>query len=239
MCGRDEDSRGQGPRAIPCPGTRGDPGPYGTSVIPGSVEAVGLDKTGVLDVRGAVGYPGPAGPPGRLGPPVVKSRLGRDDRFVLQALVASTGGTCSRRRVGCVLVDARGHVLSTGCNGPASGEFHCIDTPCEGASAPSGTGLDACRALHGEQNALLQCRDVYAVDVCYCTTAPCLHCVKLLMNTSCRRVVFLDTYPHAEASERLWRGSRGAGSWLQYRAPTPKVAHLVEATRQLLELTLG
>lgn len=74
---------------------------------------------------------------------------------------------------------------------------------CEGAHAPSGQSLDACQAIHAEQNAMLQCRDVYAIHTAYVTASPCITCCKLLLNTSCQRVVFLEEYPHAAAKE-LW-----------------------------------
>jgi len=75
---------------------------------------------------------------------------------------------------------------------------------CAGAQSPSGTNLDACQAIHAEQNALLQCRDVQAIAVCYTTCSPCMTCVKLLLNTSCGRLVFSEMYPHTEALD-LWR----------------------------------
>lgn len=123
--------------------------------------------------------------------------------FLEMAKLVSTRGTCARRKVGCVLVDKLGHVLSTGYNGVASGENHCIDTPCSGASCKSGEGLEKCEAIHAEANALLQCKDVNEIDTAYVTHSPCVHCVKLLMNTSCRRVLFIEKYPHSD-SERLW-----------------------------------
>lgn len=60
-----------------------------------------------------------------------------------------------------------------------------------------------CEATHAEQNALLQCHDTDRIAVCYTTTSPCIQCVKLLANTNCRRIVFLDEYPH-EHAKRLW-----------------------------------
>jgi dCMP deaminase len=58
-------------------------------------------------------------------------------------------------------------------------------------------------ATHAEQNALLQCRDVEQIDTCYTTASPCITCVKLLMNTGCRSIVFAEEYPHPEAMD-LW-----------------------------------
>lgn len=75
---------------------------------------------------------------------------------------------------------------------------------CPGAFAASGTDLDGCHAVHAEQNALLQCRDVQAIDTCYVTTAPCVTCTKLLLSTGCRHVVYLADYPQAAAAQELW-----------------------------------
>lgn len=84
---------------------------------------------------------------------------------------------------------------------------------CPGAGSPSGTNLDGCRAIHAEQNALLQCRDVRAIHTCYVTASPCLTCVKLLLNTGCRRIVFAEPYPHPEARE-LWRDLSTTREWV-------------------------
>ena len=143
------------------------------------------------------------------------------------ALLTAKRSTCCRRQVGCVLLNERGHVLATGYNGVAAGLPHCNDRvledpvdvglshaglvgrqvtypfACEGAASPSGTNLDACQAIHAEQNALLQCRDVYAIDTTFVTASPCVTCTKLLLNTGCRRVVYLEEYPHSAARE-LW-----------------------------------
>lgn len=77
---------------------------------------------------------------------------------------------------------------------------------CSSADAPSGEGLDKCEAIHAEQNALLQCRDAWAIHTCYVTTFPCMTCLKLLLNTSCSRIVYVENYAHPDA-QRLWRES--------------------------------
>lgn len=130
------------------------------------------------------------------------------DQWALElALITAKRGTCARRKVGCVLLDARGHVLATGYNGRAAGLDHCSEGhPCAGATAPSGTNLDACEAIHAEQNALMQCADVHQIDTVYTTASPCLTCVKMLINTGARRIVFLEEYPHPAAKE-LWLNS--------------------------------
>ena len=130
-------------------------------------------------------------------------RISKDEYFSELASLVSRRGTCARRLVGCVLVSGRGHVLATGYNGVPRGHVHCIDHHCPGAGLPSGTGLDQCEAIHAEQNALLQCKDVNDIDTAYVTAMPCMTCTKLLLNTSCRRIVYVEPYPHEEA-RLLW-----------------------------------
>lgn len=131
----------------------------------------------------------------------------KDEYFLAMARLVACRATCARRSVGCVLVNERGHVLSTGYNGRQSGVAHCRDGElCQGAHSPTGLQLDACEAIHAEQNALLQCRDVWAVDTCYTTASPCITCAKLLLNTSCKRVVYIDEYPaHIATVRDLWK----------------------------------
>jgi dCMP deaminase len=133
--------------------------------------------------------------------------------------------TCVRKGVGCVLLDANGHVLSTGYNGVASGLPHCNESEedfianafyigksemkvvyphaCEGAKYDSGEGLGKCQAIHAEQNALLQCPDIMKIHTCYTTSSPCNEqCIKLLLNTSCQRIVFLEEY--SKSGKEAW-----------------------------------
>ena len=150
-------------------------------------------------------------------------RLSRDEWALKLALLTAQRTTCCRRAVGCVLLNARGHVLSTGYNGVAAGLPHCnhveneilhdglarvpvFPHACSGAKAPSGTNLDGCQAIHAEQNALLQCRDMYAIHTAYVTASPCMTCCKLLLNTSCQRIVYVEEYPHSAAKD-LWIGA--------------------------------
>lgn len=127
------------------------------------------------------------------------------------ALAWSRRATCPRRHVGCLLVDSSNRTLSTGYNGPPSGSPHCTEHPCPGAGLPSGSGLSLCEAIHAEANALLYCPDVRLIDTCYCTTAPCLDCVKLLLGTGCRRIVFAQPYVHSEAE---WRWQAAGRFWV-------------------------
>lgn len=127
------------------------------------------------------------------------------------AKVLSTRATCVKRQVGCVLVDSKGRILSTGYNGVAHGLPHCTDKACPGAYAQRGS--DTCQAIHAEINALLQCRDVQLIDTCYTTTLPCMSCMKTLMNTSCGRIVYGED--HEDAIFVLGQWHKAGGTALQ------------------------
>lgn len=141
-------------------------------------------------------------------------RPSRHDYYIAIAYVVATRSTCLRRSVGCVLVDRQGRVLSTGYNGVAARQPHCnyIDSnghhtfACEGAKSESGTNLNACNAIHAEQNALLQCKNVDGIYTAYCTTQPCITCTKLLLSTPCTQIIYAEPYPHKEA-ETMWRSA--------------------------------
>jgi len=139
------------------------------------------------------------------------------------ALATAKRSTCCRRNVGCVLLNEKGHVLATGYNGVAAGKPHCNElqvdvesdgkneyvvdyypNACPGAKAESGTKLDQCYAIHAEQNALLQCKDVHEIDKCFVTTSPCITCAKLLLNTSCKEIIFLDKYKDSDEVQEVW-----------------------------------
>jgi deoxycytidylate deaminase len=63
---------------------------------------------------------------------------------------------------------------------------------------PSGERLDICRALHAEQNALLQAA-LHGVSVAggtvYVTVQPCFTCAKMIINAGIQRVVCAQSYP--------------------------------------------
>ena len=136
----------------------------------------------------------------------INERPSKTTYFLAMAKLVSTRGTCARRRVGCVLVDKHGLVLATGYNGNGRGQGHCIDSPCEGAKFKSGEGLEKCEAIHAEQNAILQCKNTEHIEKAYITLSPCVTCVKLLLNTSCKEIVYLEDYVNKDA-ERIWKNA--------------------------------
>lgn len=134
----------------------------------------------------------------------------RDKVRLMQVLTLAELGTCPRRKVATIFVDSKNRILAEGYNGSPPGARHCVDSPCPGSTCPSGSGLDLCEAIHAEQNALKECPRPDDVDTIYCTDSPCITCVKQLMGTGARRLVFIRAYPHNnarstwEASGRKW-----------------------------------
>jgi dCMP deaminase len=126
------------------------------------------------------------------------NRINFDSYCLEIAELVAKRTTCSRRAVGCVLVDSHNHIVATGYNGVPTGFIHCIDEPCEGVNYPSGEGLDACRAVHAELNALLQLRSDDDLT-CYLTTTPCVQCAKVICNSKITRIVAREWYVHPQA----------------------------------------
>jgi dCMP deaminase len=141
-------------------------------------------------------------------------RPSKQDWFMKIAHVVAERGTCARRQVGCVVVDIFSNIMSTGYNGPARGMKHCIDVPCAGATAESGKDLDTCEAIHAEVNAISQCSDIQKIAEIYCTTAPCVSCTKVLLNTGALRIFFTESYAQAEQAKHLWCQSHPQREWI-------------------------
>lgn len=130
------------------------------------------------------------------------SRLDVDTYFLQMAKLVGERSTCRRRRVGCVLVDSEKHVVATGYNGVPTNFPHCLDVPCEGASAPSGEALEKCLAVHAETNALLQLRSNDTLTA-YITVTPCITCAKMIANSRITRVVADCKYVKSEGLDLL------------------------------------
>ncbi len=122
-----------------------------------------------------------------------------DVYFLDIAHFVATRSTCLRRHVGAVLVKDK-KILATGYNGAPSGLAHCLDIGClrEQEMIPSGERHELCRALHAEQNAIIQAA-VYGVAIkgatLYATNQPCVICSKMIINAGIVRVIYDSGYP--------------------------------------------
>ena len=130
------------------------------------------------------------------------SRIELDDYFLNMARLASLRSTCKRRQVGCILVDSNNHVAATGYNGVPKGFTHCLDYPCKGATAKSGTQLEDCWAVHAEMNAMLQLQSTDVLTA-YLPVTPCFSCAKVLANSNVTRIVAPVWYPQENVFEVL------------------------------------
>ena len=131
------------------------------------------------------------------------SRPDWDTYFLRMSHLAASRATCIRRKVGCVLVDSKNHVVSMGYNGVPTKFDHCIeDVPCMGAMAPSGTALDECWAVHAEVNAFLHLTSQDELTA-YLTVCPCISCAKMICNSNVKRVVAMEWYAQSEITEML------------------------------------
>lgn len=74
---------------------------------------------------------------------------------------------------------------------------------CAGANSLSGTNLSQCDAIHAEQNAIQWCKEPTNIYTCYVTHSPCNSCTKLLLSSSCHRIVFIHEYAD-QSAKGLW-----------------------------------
>ena len=132
-------------------------------------------------------------------PSARKPRPSWDDYFMDLTNHVATRSTCLRHNVGAVLVRSK-RILATGYNGAARGMGHCLDLGClrDQLKIPSGTKHEICRAVHAEQNAIIQCA-IYGVSsedsTIYVTHQPCTICAKILINAGVKRIVYQKPYP--------------------------------------------
>ena len=135
-------------------------------------------------------------------------RISWDEYFMKMAELAATRSTCLRRQVGAVIVQYR-HVIATGYNGAPKGVPHCSEIGgClrEKMSIPSGERHELCRALHAEQNAIIQAATLaQSIEgaTMYITNQPCIICAKMIINAGIERIVVRDGYPDEFAVQML------------------------------------
>ena len=125
------------------------------------------------------------------------------------ATLTAKRSTCLRRQVGAVIVQDK-HIVATGYNGAPRGIAHCGER--EGGclrkqmGVESGERHELCRALHAEQNAIIQAatlgQSVEGATI-YVTHQPCVICAKMIINAGIQRIVVREGYPDELAVEIL------------------------------------
>jgi dCMP deaminase len=116
--------------------------------------------------------------------------------------------TCTRAKVGAVIVRDK-NILATGYNGAPAGLPHCTELGClvYTSRTPTGELEENCfRTIHAEINAIAQAAkngaSIRDADI-YITHTPCIHCLKVLINTGIRRIFYEHDYKTHTLSEIL------------------------------------
>jgi dCMP deaminase len=113
------------------------------------------------------------------------------DKYFLEiANTVSTRATCTRLKVGAVIVKDK-HILSTGYNGSPSGSPHCTEIGCL-------IDNNSCqRTIHAETNAIIQAAK-HGVNISgskiYVTHEPCLNCLKHILTAGISDIYFAEEY---------------------------------------------
>jgi dCMP deaminase len=121
------------------------------------------------------------------------------DEYILKiASVVAERSTCRRHHMGAVAVKDK-HILTTGYNGAPAGQKDCLELGClrDELNIPSGERQEICRAIHAEQNVIIQAA-LHGVSLegstIYCTHTPCVLCAKMLINARIKRFVSFGKY---------------------------------------------
>lgn len=153
--------------------------------------------------------------------PTEQERISKVDTYLNVAEVFAYRSTCIKRKYGAVIVknDA---VVSTGYNGSPRGYENCCDIgECPRMDMHQGEGYGICRAVHAEQNALLNCSreqtvgaDLYLAGVnpqdnSVHRAKPCPVCARLIVQAGIQNVILrvgegADEYVIIPATELQW-----------------------------------
>ena len=152
-----------------------------------------------------------------------EGRVSKIDTYLNCAEVFAYRSTCIKRKYGAVIVKDD-VVISTGYNGAPRGFDNCCDLgkcPRMELDLHQGEGYELCKAVHAEQNALLNCSrqqtigaDLYLVGVnpkdnTVHKAKPCPVCARLIMQAGIRNVYLRvgdgpDNYEVVPATELEW-----------------------------------
>ena len=129
-----------------------------------------------------------------------------DEYFMQMAELTAKRSTCLRRNVGAIIVKDK-HIIATGYNGAPKGLPHCEELGgClrQKLVVPSGERHELCRALHAEQNAIIQAatlgQSIEGATI-YVTHQPCIICAKMIINAGISRIVVRSGYPDKMAED--------------------------------------
>ncbi|MGH7846039.1 MAG: deoxycytidylate deaminase [Candidatus Binatia bacterium] len=126
-------------------------------------------------------------------------RLSWHQYFMTITRQVAERSTCTRAKVGAVIVRDK-NILATGYNGAPAGMPHCIDVGClvYQSKTPDGEIEENCfRTIHAEINAIAQAAkngSSIKDGSIYITHTPCIHCLKVLVNTGIKEIFYERPY---------------------------------------------
>lgn len=123
-----------------------------------------------------------------------------DKRYLRMAAIWAENSYCQRRQVGALIVKDQ-MIISDGYNGTPAG----FENVCEDAD-----GLTKPYVLHAEANAITKVAassNSSKGATIYVTSAPCIECAKLIIQSGIRRVVYSEKYRTEEGCELLRRAN--------------------------------
>jgi len=164
---------------------------------------------------------------------MTRKRKSIDDYFLKIATVVAERSTCRRHHIGAVAVRDK-HILSTGYNGAASGRKDCLELGClrNERNIPSGERQEICRAVHAEQNVIIQA-SLHGISLegstIYSTHTPCRMCAKMLINARIERFVTFceysdDSYVNLFKDEKLFQEAGVAFDII--KRPSSRISYL-------------
>ncbi len=125
-------------------------------------------------------------------------RIDTDTYFLKLATVVAERSTCRRHHIGAIAVKDK-HILATGYNCAPTGFPDCLELGClrDDLNISSGERPEICRAIHAEQNVIVQA-SLHGVSLggstIYCTHTSCNQCAKMLVNAKIERFVSYNMY---------------------------------------------
>ena len=129
-----------------------------------------------------------------------------DNVYLDMAEALSKLSYAERAKVGCLIVNEGGQIVSQGYNGTPSGFDNCCeDVMTDGDNAHMITKHEV---LHAESNAISKCAKWGGSTdgaTLYVTMSPCFECAKLIIQAGIKRVVYKELYRDCSGIDLLDR----------------------------------
>lgn len=158
------------------------------------------------------------------------------ETLMSMAYANSMRSSCSQRKVGALIIDDYGNVFSSGYNEVPASQRPCskeygkcyrkylreeineklnqelkdddLTNRISGIIQSSSKMLDYCRALHAEENAIVNMARLsvstdFSKSTLYTTTYPCNLCANKIAQVGIKKIIYYEPYPQEEAKDIL------------------------------------